>query len=54
LKNIDIEQWRHIREKMDDSHSDNTKSKPLEIDIKDPPKKLEWKKIDSNKSDSTD
>ncbi len=40
MENIDIEQWRHIREKMNESHPDGEdKHPPLEIDIKDPPKK---------------
>ena len=43
LTNIDIEQWRYIHEKMDESQS-NKEKHPLTIDIKDPPKKEDKKK----------
>ena len=42
MENIDIEKWRHIREKMNESHPDGGKP-PLYIDIKDPPKKEDKK-----------
>mgnify|MGYP003112636813 CR=1 FL=1 len=38
MENLNIEQWRHIREKMNESYPDNEGSYPT-IDIKDPPKK---------------
>jgi hypothetical protein len=38
LEDLDIEQWRHIREKMNESHPDGEGPYPI-IDIKDPPKK---------------
>ena len=38
MEDLDIEQWRHIREKMNESHPDGEGPYPI-IDIKDPPKK---------------
>jgi hypothetical protein len=38
LENINLEQWKYIHEKMDESQTSKEKH-PLIIDIKDPPKK---------------
>ena len=43
MENLDIEQWRHIREKMNKSHPDGEGPYPS-IDIKDPPKKEDEEK----------
>ena len=43
MENLDIEQWRHIREKMNESHPDIEKPRII-IDIKDPPQKEDEEK----------